>query len=218
MNKKVTDNKEFMLRCGKRVKECREAAGYTQSELSATLETLPENNGKIRNEKHISAVERGERRLSIEYARLISKVLNVREEYLLCQDNFKTKQQKQKSFFGGLTNINQLLLSLLKINGISVIDLLAETEEGHILRSTGDPKIIAPEKCLVGQVLNISGEIQTPKSLKACIEVNGIRKDIPIDMIYYLQKDIMDYAEFKCEQFKKDFKIFENSPKTPDTT
>ena len=36
--------------------------------------------GKIRSEKHISAIERGERALSIEYATLIAKVLRVRSE------------------------------------------------------------------------------------------------------------------------------------------
>ena len=36
------------------------------------IESLPENNGKIRSDKHISAIERGERALSIEYATLIA--------------------------------------------------------------------------------------------------------------------------------------------------
>ncbi len=90
MEEKVTHNKETMLLCGKRVKECREERGYTQAELIEKIEHLPENNGKTRNEKHLSAVERGERRLSIEYARLISRVLKVREDYLLGYGDFKT--------------------------------------------------------------------------------------------------------------------------------
>lgn len=207
MDKKVTDNQDFMLHCGKRLKECREAAGYTQSELAAAIEALPDNNGKTRNDKHISAVERGERRLSIEYARLISQVLNVREEYLLCQDNFRTKEQEQKVLFGGLTNINEFLLSLLKINGISVINTIVETEKGNKFQSTDKPKIIVPEKSLIEKKVNISGEFQTIKNINVCVEINGIKKDVPIDALYYLQKDVMEYFEFKCKQFEKEFQF-----------
>ncbi len=93
MKKKVTSSEDNMLLCGKRVKECREEERYTQAELIEKIENLPENNGKVRNEKHLSAVERGERRLSIEYARLISKVLRIREDYLLGYDEYKTESE-----------------------------------------------------------------------------------------------------------------------------
>ena len=78
-----TNSKEYMLRCGERVKKCREKAGLSQEELSAAIESLPENNGKTRSDKQISYIECGQRRLSFEYARLISQVLNVDVDYLL---------------------------------------------------------------------------------------------------------------------------------------
>ena len=71
--------------------------GYTQQELIELIEKLPENNGKIRNEKHLSSVERGLRSLSIEYASLISKVLLVRKEYLLGYDDFMTDLDKTRA-------------------------------------------------------------------------------------------------------------------------
>lgn len=86
----VTKTDEKKILCGKRLKECRKRMGYTQQELIALIENLPENNGKTRNEKHLSSVERGLRSLSIEYASLISKVLLVRKEYLLGYDDFMT--------------------------------------------------------------------------------------------------------------------------------
>lgn len=93
MKQKVTHKDDKMLLCGKRVKECREKCGYTQAKLIEEIEKLPENNGKIRNDKHLSAVERGERSLSIEYAKLISKVLRVSENYLLGYSEYKTESE-----------------------------------------------------------------------------------------------------------------------------
>lgn len=90
MAKRVTNSKDKMLLCARRVKECRKEKGLSQEELIQKIELLPENRGKRRNEKHLSAIECGKRILSIEYARLISKVLMVREEYLLGYDDFKT--------------------------------------------------------------------------------------------------------------------------------
>lgn len=90
----VTKTDEKKILCGKRLKECRKRMGYTQQELIALIENLPENNGKTRNEKHLSSVERGLRSLSIEYASLISKVLLVRKEYLLGYDDFMTGLDK----------------------------------------------------------------------------------------------------------------------------
>lgn len=98
MKNNSTNTPEKMLPPGKRVQKYRKAAGLTQPELIEMIEALPENNGKTRNDKHISAIERGERELSIEYAMLISKVLHVRHEYLLGYDDFPTKDDKVEAY------------------------------------------------------------------------------------------------------------------------
>ncbi len=95
MTKKVTHSSEIKLPYGERIKECRKSAGYTQEQLIQKIEGLPENKCKIRSEKHLSALERGKRELSLEYAYLLSKVLSVRKEYLLCEDDFKIKEDKE---------------------------------------------------------------------------------------------------------------------------
>lgn len=90
MGTNSTNSTEKMLLSGRRLQECRKEAQLTQQELAEKIEALPSNNGRIRSEKHISAIERGERSLSEEYAMLISEVLYVRPEYLLGEDEFKT--------------------------------------------------------------------------------------------------------------------------------
>ncbi|MDE7017934.1 MAG: helix-turn-helix domain-containing protein [Lachnospiraceae bacterium] len=117
MNDNSTNSPERMLLLGKRLKECRKAAGFTQPKLVEMIESLPENNGKIRSEKHISAIERGERALSIEYATLIAKVLRVRSEYLLGYDDFQTYLDKSNAFFAKIHKKNVCIENLIKDMG-----------------------------------------------------------------------------------------------------
>ena len=117
MNDNSTNSPERMLLLGKRLKECRKAAGFTQPKLVEMIESLPENNGKIRSEKHISAIERGERTLSIEYATLISKVLRVRSEYLLGYDDFQTYLDKSNAYFAKMHKKNVCIDNLIKDMG-----------------------------------------------------------------------------------------------------
>lgn len=117
MNDNSTNSPERMLLLGKRLKKCRKAAGLTQPKLVEMIESLPENNGKIRSEKHISAIERGERTLSIEYATLISKVLHIRTEYLLGYDDFQTRADKSHAFFTKMQKKNTCIENLIKDMG-----------------------------------------------------------------------------------------------------
>lgn len=117
MNDNSTNSPERMLLLGERLKKCRKAAGFTQPKLVEMIESLPENNGKIRSDKHISAIERGERALSIEYATLIAKVLHVRSEYLLGYDNFQTRSDKSNAFFAKMHKKNVCIENLIKDMG-----------------------------------------------------------------------------------------------------
>lgn len=112
---KSTISKETRLLLGQRLKQCRINAGYTQRKLIEAIEALPENNEKIRSEKQISAIERGKRTISLEYAHLVSKVLNIREEYLLGEDDYKTEKEvwaKRHELFDIKSNIALQLLHL----------------------------------------------------------------------------------------------------------
>lgn len=112
-----TDSTKKMLLLGKRLRECRKAAGLTQQKLVEMIEALPENNGKIRNEKHISAIERGERALSIEYAILISKVLRINSEYLLGHSDYRTRSDKANAYFDKMHRKNICIENLIKDMG-----------------------------------------------------------------------------------------------------
>jgi len=82
------------IKVGLRVRSLRKKMGFTLSELAEKVYVLPENGGKQRTPQHIGYIERGERPLSRDWAALLSKVFNVRQEYLMCEDDFETMEQK----------------------------------------------------------------------------------------------------------------------------
>lgn len=77
----MKNNNGLNKKCGVRLKECREESHITQETLSI------DTNYSIQT---ISYIENGKRGMSTEAARIFSKRLKVRMEYLLCEDNFKT--------------------------------------------------------------------------------------------------------------------------------
>lgn len=70
---------------GKRLKEARENAHLTQAQLGKIVGYTPQ---------FISALENGKKNLSFEAAHHFSKALNVRPEWLLAEDDFKTLRDR----------------------------------------------------------------------------------------------------------------------------
>lgn len=68
---------------GQRLKECREAARMTQENLAEITDYSVQT---------VSYIENGKRGMSKESAYTFAKYLNVRMEYLLCDDDFKTAE------------------------------------------------------------------------------------------------------------------------------
>ena len=70
------------IETGNRIKECREKIGLTQNELAEQINSAA---------NHISCLERGKRRLTLEMANRLSPILNVSTDYLLCNSDFEDK-------------------------------------------------------------------------------------------------------------------------------
>lgn len=80
--------KELNTSCGKRLKECLNDSHMTQKELSKRTSY---------SQQYISYVISGKRNASAEALISFAKVLNVRNEYLLCEDDYKTSEDIQKA-------------------------------------------------------------------------------------------------------------------------
>lgn len=73
------------IQCGKRLKECRMAAGLTQREFAELVNY---------SAQQICYIENGKRALSKEAASIFAEKLGVRADYLLCVDNIKFSHEK----------------------------------------------------------------------------------------------------------------------------
>lgn len=78
---------------------------------------LPDNGEKERSEKQISYLENGTRSLSLEYASLIAQALQVRIEYLLMKDNFKTEDERVDYIVQGADSRKAMIEQLIKLHG-----------------------------------------------------------------------------------------------------
>lgn len=83
---------------GRRLKELRtgtfiDGKPMTQEQLTLKLDELEP--GKEHSEKQIGYIERGQRKISLNYARLLAQVFNVDAAYLLCESDFKTTEEKE---------------------------------------------------------------------------------------------------------------------------
>lgn len=96
--KKETYTEEIKVVRGNRLRECRRERGMTQSQLAEAVDCLPENRRtQNRSSQHIGRIERGISILTRDYAHLLAQALEVREEYLLCEDDYKSSSDFQKA-------------------------------------------------------------------------------------------------------------------------
>ena len=106
--------------CGIRLRECREAANLTQKQLADAINTTYQS---------ISNIERGERQLTVENARLAARVLGVRMEYLLCEDDIKYEYEYMCI---NAVKRNRNLKNQRYILGYA--DGIIEVDDGYIIR------------------------------------------------------------------------------------
>lgn len=121
-----TQTKEEMFEAGKRVKECRLLRGLSREELIEKIELLPDNRGKNRSEKQLSYIETGVRKLSKEYAFLLSQALNIRVEYFLLKDDYKTEIERIGASTTNRNEKQELILDLIKLHFYEVNDATQE--------------------------------------------------------------------------------------------
>lgn len=156
-NRTLSDDQ--MKEMGRRLRECRKMRKLSQQDLSYLVETLPENNGKVRSPKQIGYIESGSRRLSEEYAVLLAKALNVDSKYLLLQSPFKSKgdeinDMKVKVLVGGYSCIGEsaklslCIKTLAEFLGYEITGehMVFDTEVGWFSGEEGDPlRVVSPD-------------------------------------------------------------------------
>lgn len=116
-----TEQSVDMFEVGRRLRECRELRGLSRDKLVERVEALAENGGKTRSVKQISYIENGTRKLSNEYALLLSRALNIRIEYLLLQDSYRTEGDRIGAIVSGTNKVYDLITELIKLHGYEIV-------------------------------------------------------------------------------------------------
>ena len=98
-----------MLISGERLKNCRKDKGLTQKQLAEQIYNNSDGSSTTGSEKQIGFLENNVREMSDKYAKVLSQALNVRYEYLLLYDNYRTVEELRKAEKAAYNGIDTLL-------------------------------------------------------------------------------------------------------------
>lgn len=104
--------KELNKKRGERLRRCIEEKNVTQKSLAADANFT---------EQHISKLVKGKSNLTTDTARTLSRILGVRMEYLLYEDDFKTEIEKISSQLKSLSDISQNICNVLSSKGYRLV-------------------------------------------------------------------------------------------------
>lgn len=194
--------KELNPEQGIRLRECLKDKRMSQKELSEKSGYTPQ---------HINNVIGGTRNMSQESAEAFGHILGVRKEYLLCWDNHKTTNDREDFFLYTSGNYDKMITDLLLFAyGINIDKMLIESAKhpkGGVV--TDETKLLCTDENIIKSVENLPIDFKIAPNevdkLWLMTSINGDKKIIPRNLIYNLQKDILDYAEFKCKKFVDEY-------------
>lgn len=106
-----------MLNSGERLKKCRKDKGLTQKQLAEQIYNNSDGSSTTGSEKQIGFLENNVREMSDKYAKVLSRALNVRCEYLLLHDNYRTAdelRQAERAAYNGIDALLEFIASQQK--------------------------------------------------------------------------------------------------------
>lgn len=104
-----------MFEVGRRLRECRELRGLSREQLSEKVYSLVNDGENTISVKQIGYIECGTRTLSPKYLKLLSRALEVREEYLSLEDNYRTGEERFAAVFDGAESSTKVLHSMIEL-------------------------------------------------------------------------------------------------------
>lgn len=180
---------ELNKEVGNRLRDCLKDSNLTQKQLAELTGYTPQ---------YISNIIVGKKKLSIEAARNISRKLNVREKYLLCEDDYKTEGEMWKKRHELFNDKKNLLDSIINLAGYRrVCDYIANFKE------LGMDKIYGPFQEIEDMAKYIPDEKEGQEIINTVIETpNG--KRFPCNLIDYtlLEYELIEFINFRFKQLE----------------
>ena len=186
----VTKKDVKMLLAGEQLKQLREEAGLTQDELAELIDNLPENTRPGRSRNQISYIENAIRPMSADYARLLSKVLNVTPEYLLLESPYKNNFDEKYHSENSGKYIEQFFNDIgYKIEHPSHNRYFRIITANHFLK---DQEYLSN--------LIEKNEFDSPIYERTLVDKKGRKILIYSDELQDIFNEVMEYAKWKIEQ------------------
>lgn len=179
-------------KCGDRLKKWREKKRMTQNELAE------KSNYSI---TQISYIENGKRGMSASAAKIFSEILEVRENFLLCIDDFATKEDYifyLKNFNSG----NDSLIQIICDYGYFIDEIMSNNILEHY-EDEGGIDIIDTDKWFITENGSTDGECWSCPDWR----MQEYFEDIRAYMIFKL-KQLISKCEKASEEEKNDIKEY----------
>lgn len=178
---------------GERLKECITNADMTQKQVADKAGFT---------QQYISNIIRGLKPMTITAARSLSKVLHVREEYLLCEDDYLTERDMWDKRRNLLEQSDSIALQLLSLAGYEPIcDFVSNWKKLGL-----DKTIYGPFKKGDYAGKHIPDEYDSKTIMMTEIQApNGKKFYCDSEDLYLLNYELIDYINLRMTQLESKF-------------
>lgn len=202
-----------------RFKECLKSAGLNQKQLA-----------KLTNysEQHISSFATGKKSITVPAAMAFSKILKVSPEYLLCESDSKTLDEREKKEENYEKLFEKYSNGVLHLAGYKIVcKFISNWKElglDELYAKTSSPKVSSMQ-FLIDSITNRLIPDELRNKIQFSYEViapNGKGFYCTAQELSELSEELIEYVSFRMEQLEKRYcnrvRKGEVAPKVPEST
>lgn len=186
--------------CGDRLRKCIEEKNIKQKDVAAAAHFT---------EQHISNIVKGKCKLTTDTARTLSKVLGVRIEYLLCEDDYKTKFDYYLSNMKNMEQIANCLCRILDCKGYSLHhDKYTEAAKPFKTITLFSNEIDGKSGSSLDELINEKLESSTEQTMISLKHPDGRIIRFSSEHFFSLLNDIEKYIDYKMHMEYEDIRNY----------
>ena len=178
---------------GERLRKCIKEKNIKQSEL-ASLSNF--------TEQHISKLVKGKSKLTTETARILARILEVRIEYLLYEDDFKTEFDRFSLYLKNIEDIHVNICNLLESKGYRLVndDYINSCEPFKIISLSYPHEIKGKTAQEIQENINDKLLSSSEQNMIALKHPDGRIIRITSDQFYKSIEDMENYIDYQMHR------------------